>query len=125
MKRKPIIVTIFVILEIICGFYILFLSSWEGLGWLFPEGIIAIALGFGLLTLKNWVRIANVIFLVIFLFLYFLLFYDLLIIRGFTIDLNNPFFFMTLIMHFPVVLFNLIFIFFLYTSKDKRAIYNK
>ncbi|GEM_PF-5660766 len=110
-------ILLFLISEIICGIYLLWLSSWDGFEWLLSVGIVIIFLGIGLLSLKKIFKVANIIFLIVFLCVYCVILWDLLILRGFIKNLEDPFLLMGFVMHLPVIVFSIIGIIFFTRKK--------
>lgn len=113
MDKRTINVLVFLTSEIVCGLYLLWLSSWNGLEWLLPAGIVILFLGAGLLTRKKIIKVINIAFSTTLLLAYFVILSDLLIRRGFIKNLDDPFLLMGFVMHFPAIVFNIIAIIFL------------
>lgn len=119
MKRLTANLIIFILFGILCSLYIVRLSLKDDVHWLLSIGVIFLILSFMLLSLKNWVRIVNVIFSTLFLGTYFILYWDLLIRRGFITEVSDPFFLMGFVPHLPIILFNIVSIIFLSRKKIK------
>lgn len=119
MKKLTVSLIIFILFEIWCSLYVIS-SSLKDDNYLFLIiGVIFLILGFMLFLLKNWVRVINIIFSILFLSIYFILYWDLLIRRGFIVDISDPFFLMGFVIHLPVILFNVVAIIFLSRKKTK------
>ena len=119
MKKLTLGLIIFILFEIWCSLHIISSSLKDGNYWFLIIGVIFLILSFMLLLLKNWVRIVNIIFSILFLSIYFIFYWDLLIRRGFIIEVSNPFFLMGFVIYFPVILFNIVAIIFLSRKKIK------
>lgn len=117
MKKLTANLIIFILFEIWFSLYVIRLSLRDDIYWFLLIGIVFLILSFMLLSLKNWVRIINIIFSTFFLGIYFIFYWDLLIRRGFITDVSNPFFLMGFVPHLPVILFNIVAIIFLSRKK--------
>ena len=119
VKSRANSLIIFISFEILCGCYVMYLYKNENISWFLPLGIIFIITGLALLLAKNWIRILNIAYSSLFLIWYFMIYWDLLIKRGYITEIGSPFFLMGLIPHLPVIFFNLSTIIFLTHRKVK------
>lgn len=125
MKKLTVSLIIFILFEIWCSLYVIS-SSLKDDNYLFLIiGVIFLILSFMLFLLKNLVRVVNIIFSILFLSIYFILYWDLLIRRGFIVDISDPFFLMGFVIHLPVILFNVVAIIFLSRKETKVLFYTK
>ena len=129
MKKYSFSFLVFVIIEIACGFYFLFSSLYSGyleempslfkidslILYIFSSllGITFVLLGFGLLMLKNWIRISNITFSVVILCLHVPLIFAPLLIFCDEPLIGVGYF-------FAPTLFNIIAIFFLLREEVKE-----
>lgn len=111
--------------EIILSIYCLLVSFYfKDLFYLIPVGILFLVFSLLVLNRLNFFRILNMVFSFLVMILYFILFFDLLIKRGFINNLNNPFLLMSIFIHLPVILFNSLIFIFLKINKNEFRGYN-
>ena len=119
VKRETRSLFAFISFEILCGCYVIHLSRSEDINYFLPLGIIFMILSLMLLSVKNWVRILNIIYSSLFMIWYFSIYWDLLIRRGFISEIDDPFLLMGFVIHLPIIIFNFIAIVFLTRKKVK------
>lgn len=111
--------------ELILSIYCLSVSFYfKDLFYLIPLGILFLVFSLLVLNRLNFFRILNMVFSFLVMILYFILFFDLLIKRGFINNLNNPFLLMSIFIHLPVILFNSLIFIFLKINKNEFRGYN-
>jgi len=122
-KTQKINLILFIFIEVLAGCYAIYIYEKGYFNPLLPMGISFIVVSLLLLLMKHWVRMLNIIYLVLILVAYGIIYWDLLTRRGFIAEVDSPFFLMGFIPHVPIILFTIVAIIFL-TNKKVKAYFN-
>lgn len=120
-KTQKINLILFIFIESLVGCYVIYIYGKGYFNPLLPIGIFFIVVALLLLLKKHWVRMLNIIYSAVILVAYSIIYWDLLLRRGFITQIDSPFFLMGFIPHLPVIVFNIIAIIFLARKKVKAC----
>jgi len=105
---------VFMATQLFFSVYCLYLANcFDGLFYLIPIGIISIVLCLSVLIRKKLAIVLNISFFVILIAMYTILFFDLLIVRGFIHNLSDGFLLMGIAFHAPIICYSFFAVIFL------------